>query len=153
MAVANKRCMTCCRARLRKLRDEAFKLSFNGRGYQSLRSCSQQIRLCVSWPISTGKINNVSRVHAGVSPAVGLSSSNNKSTRYAANLQIPKAPDSVITLGATKSWMLFTLNLSSLYAKLWLPKQSNGLSRAWYWYRSGSVMLDAIEHPTALTSK
>jgi hypothetical protein len=98
--------MTCCRARLRKLREEAFKLSFNGRGYQLLRSCSQQIRQRVKWHISTGEINNVSRVHGGVSPAVGLSSCNNKSTRYAANLQIPKTPDSVITLGASRSWML-----------------------------------------------
>ena len=35
---------------------------------------------------------------AGVSPSVGLLSRNNKSTRYAANLQTAQTPDSVIAL-------------------------------------------------------
>ena len=43
------------------------------------------------------KINNVSRFHGGVSPSAGLLSSNNNSTRYAANLQTAQTPDSVIT--------------------------------------------------------
>ncbi|MDG1170706.1 MAG: hypothetical protein P8N14_16040, partial [Sulfitobacter sp.] len=38
----------------------------------------------------------VSRFHGGVSPLVGLLSRNNKSTRYAANLQTAQTPDSVI---------------------------------------------------------
>jgi hypothetical protein len=46
--------------------------------------------------VSTRKINNVSRSHGGVSPLVGLLSSNNNSTRYAANLQTTQTPDSVI---------------------------------------------------------
>jgi len=54
------------------------------------------IRQRVRDPVSTRKINNVSRFHGGVSPSVGLLSSNNKSTRYAANLQTAKTPDSVI---------------------------------------------------------
>jgi len=43
------------------------------------------------------KINNVSRFHGGVSPSAGLLSSNNNSTRYAANIQTAQTPDSVIT--------------------------------------------------------
>jgi len=54
------------------------------------------IRQRVRDPVSTRKINNVSRFHGGVSPSVGLLPSNNKSTRYAANLQTAQTPDSVI---------------------------------------------------------
>jgi hypothetical protein len=35
-------------------------------------------------------------LHGGVSPALGLLSRNNKSTRYAANLQTTQTPDSAI---------------------------------------------------------
>jgi hypothetical protein len=49
------------------------------------------------------KSNNVSRFHGGVSPSVGLLSRNNKSTRYAANLQTAQTPDSVITLGGHRA--------------------------------------------------
>ena len=56
------------------------------------------IRQRVRDPVSTRKINNVSRFHGGVSPSVGLLSHNNNSTRYAANLQTTQTPDSVIAL-------------------------------------------------------
>ncbi len=68
-----KLCLDCCRDQL-------------------LGSRSQQIRHLVS----TRKINNFSRFHGGVSPLVGLLSSNNNSTRYAANLQTTQTPDLVI---------------------------------------------------------
>ena len=68
-----KLCLDCCRDQL-------------------LGSRSHQIRHLVS----TRKINNFSRFHGGVSPLVGLLSSNNNSTRYAANLQTAQTPNSVI---------------------------------------------------------
>jgi hypothetical protein len=88
--------MTGLSARAGKLRQIALKLSFNCCCDQLLGSRSQKIRQRVRDPVSTRKINNVSRFHGGVSPSVGLLSHNNKSTRYAANLQIPEIPDSVI---------------------------------------------------------
>jgi hypothetical protein len=66
-----------------------------------LRSCSQRLRQRVRNPVSTGKINHVSRFHGGVCPLVGLLSRNNNSTRYAANLQTAQTPDSVITRSQT----------------------------------------------------
>lgn len=50
-------------------------------------------------PVSTGKTHNVTRFRGRVFSTAGLVSFNDKSTRYTANLQILKAPSSVIDQG------------------------------------------------------
>jgi 4-carboxymuconolactone decarboxylase len=96
MPVAYHSCVTCLSTQVGKLRQITGKLCLDCCRDQLLGSRSQQIRQRVRRPVSTRKTNNVSRFHGGVSPSVGLLSHNNKSTRYAANLQIPQTPDSVI---------------------------------------------------------
>jgi glycosyltransferase involved in cell wall biosynthesis len=83
-------------AQVEKLRQLACKLGLNCCPDQLLRSCSEKISQRVRHLISTRKINNVIRFHGGLSHSVGLLSANNKSTRYAANLQTIQTPDSVI---------------------------------------------------------
>jgi hypothetical protein len=96
MPIAYHSCVTCLSAQVGKLRQITGKLCLDCCRDQLLGSCPQQIRQRVRHPVSTRKINNVSRFHGGVSPLAGLLSHNNKSTRYAANLQTAKTPDSVI---------------------------------------------------------
>jgi hypothetical protein len=57
---------------------------------QLLRAGSQQLRQQISGSLSTPKLNNVILPHSGVSPQVGSLSGDNKSTRYAAFLQLLK---------------------------------------------------------------
>jgi hypothetical protein len=85
--VAHDSSVTCLSAQLSKLCQIIGKLSLNCCRDQLLCPRPQQLRQRVHHPVSTRKINNVSRFHAGVSPSVGLLSSNNKSSRYAANFQ------------------------------------------------------------------
>ena len=96
MPIAHDSSVTCISAQVGKLRQITGKLGFNSCRDQFLRSRSEQIRQRIRHPVSTRKINNVSRFHGGVSPSVGLLSHNNNSTRYAANLQTTQTPDSVI---------------------------------------------------------
>jgi hypothetical protein len=98
MPIAHDRRVTCIRAHVGELRKIAGKLCFNCCRDPFLRSRPEQFRQRIAHPVSTRKINNVSRFHGGVSPSVGLLSRNNNSTRYAANLQTAQTPDSVITL-------------------------------------------------------
>jgi hypothetical protein len=98
MPIAHNSRVTCISAQVGKLCQITGKLGFNSCCDQFLRSRSQQIRQRIRHPVSTRKINNVTRFHGGVSPLVGLLSSNNKSTRYDANLQTAQTPDSVIAL-------------------------------------------------------
>jgi hypothetical protein len=96
MPIAYHSCVICLSAQVGKLRQIIGQFCLNGCRDQLLCSRSQQIRQRVRDPVSTRKINNVSRFHGGVSPLVGLLSHNNKSTRYAANLQTAQTPDPVI---------------------------------------------------------
>jgi hypothetical protein len=96
MPVAYDRCVTCIRAQVRKLYQITGKLCLDCCRDQLLGSRSQQIRQRVRDPVSTRKINNVSRFHGGVSSLVRLLTRHNKSTRYAANLQTAQTPDSPI---------------------------------------------------------
>jgi transposase len=96
MPIAHDSSVTCISAQVGKLRQITGKLGFNSCRDQFLRSRSEQIRQRIRHPVSTRKINNVSRFHGRVSPSVGLLSHNNNSTRYAANLQTAQTPDSVI---------------------------------------------------------
>jgi hypothetical protein len=96
MSISHDSRVTCLSAQVRKLSQITGKLSFNCCCDQLLRPRSKQIRQRVRDPVSTRKINNVSRFHGGVSPSVALLSFKNKSTRYAANLQTPQTPDSVM---------------------------------------------------------
>ena len=96
MPIAHESRVTCLSAHIGRLSQITGKLSFNWCCDQLLRPRSQQIRQRVRDPVSTRKISNVSRFHCGVSPSVALLSFNNKSPRYAVNLQTPQTPDSII---------------------------------------------------------
>jgi hypothetical protein len=97
MPIAHDSRVTCLSTHVGKLSQITGKLSFNCCCNQLLRPRSQQIRQRIRDPVSTCKTNKVSRFHSGVSPSVALLSFNNKSPRYAVNLQTPQTPDSVIT--------------------------------------------------------
>lgn len=81
---------------VRKLCQISAQPGFDSCLYQVLRPRSQQIRQRIRDPVSTVKINTVSRFHGGVSPLVGLLSCNNTSTRYTANFQTTQIQDTVI---------------------------------------------------------
>ena len=87
MPIAHESRVTCLSTHVGKLSQITGKLSFNCCCYQLLRPRSKQIRQRVRDPVSTRKITNVSCFHGGVSPSIALLYSNNKSTRYALNLQ------------------------------------------------------------------
>jgi hypothetical protein len=108
MPIAHHSCVTCLSTQVGKLRQITGKLCLDCCRDQLLGSRSQQIRQRVRRPVSTRKTNNVSRFHGGVSPSVGLLSHNNKSTRYAANLQITQTPDSVIAPEITSDPIIIT---------------------------------------------
>jgi hypothetical protein len=108
MPIAHHSCVTCLSTQVGKLRQITGKLCLDCCRNQLLGSRSQQIRQRVRRPVSTRKTNNVSRFHGGVSPSVGLLSHNNKSTRYAANLQIPETSDSVIAPEITSDPIIIT---------------------------------------------
>jgi hypothetical protein len=88
-AIAHDSRVTCFSTHVGKLSQITGKLSFNWCCDQLLRPRSKQIRQRVRDPVSTREINKVSRLQGGVSPSVALLSFNNKSTRYALNLQTP----------------------------------------------------------------
>ena len=96
MPIAHDSRVTCLSTHVGKLNQITGKFSFNCCCNQLLRPRSQQIRPRVRDPDSTRTSNNISPFHSGVSPSIALLSFNNKSTRYAANLQTPQTPDSVI---------------------------------------------------------
>ena len=96
MPIAHDSRVTCLSAQVRKLSQITGKFNFNCCCDQLLRPRFKQIRQRVRDPVSTCKINKVSRFNSGVSPSVALQPFNNKSTRYALNLQTPQTPDSVI---------------------------------------------------------
>jgi len=95
-AIAHDGRVTCFSMQVGRLSQITGKFSFNCCCNQLLRPRSEQIRQRIRDPVSTCKTNKVSRFHSGVSPSVALLSFNNKSPRYAVNLQTPQTPDSVI---------------------------------------------------------
>jgi hypothetical protein len=88
-AIAHDGRVTCFSMHVGRLSQITGKFSFNCCCNQLLRPRSQQIRQRIRDPVSTCKTNKVSRFHSGVSPSVALLSFNNKSPRYAVNLQTP----------------------------------------------------------------
>jgi hypothetical protein len=103
MPIAYHSCVTRLSAQVGKMRQITCKLCLDCCRDQLLGSRSQQIRQRVRHPVSTRKINNVGRFHGGVSHLAELLSHNNKSTRYAANLQTAQTPDPVIARNPIES--------------------------------------------------
>lgn len=108
---------------------------FNDTEYAGIRYITttdvdaEQIRQRIRHPVSTRKINNVSRFHGGVSPSVGLLSHNNNSTRYAANLQTTQKPDSVRAhVELPSSLNVSTLLVTELDLVPWVPDKTTLLT-------------------------